>query len=541
MNLKHNRFAPLVLALCVVVGLFIGSFYTRYFSGDRLKVFGSSGDRIHDIFEIIANQYVDTVNVEKLTDNVIPTILSELDPHSMYFTVEEAKALNAEMKGVFSGIGVEFVIRNDTLHVQDVVKNGPAEQVGILAGDMIVAVDGRSFTGKKLTNELALATLRGEKGSKVKLDIKRFGSDKITRYTLTRNDIETSTIAAAYIMDDDETGYINIKTFGTKTYYEFLAAMASLSQQRCTRLIIDLRNNGGGAMPDAIRMANEFLPAGKMIVYTEGRHSPREDYFSDGRGSYKNIPLVVLIDSGTASASEIFAGAMQDNDRATIIGRRSFGKGLVQKQIDFSDGSLLRLTTARYYTPSGRCIQKPYIDGNDKDYADELIMRFQNGEFFTEDSIKHTGPAYHTSTGRIVYGGGGITPDIFISEDTTDVTSYFKQAMMSGLINQFAYQYTDKNRSKLRSYTTMSSLLKYIEGQNLLEQFAVHADKQGLQRRNLMLQRSSRLFQSHIYGRIIYNMLHEQAFWKFSNTRDPVIQKAQEVLKKRPSIPKSHR
>ena len=539
MNLKHNKFSPLILSLCVVGGLFIGSFYTRHFSGNRLNIVGANSDRLRSIFDIIADQYVDTVNINQLIDNAIPAILSELDPHSMYINAKDAEAVTDEMRGSFSGVGIEFVIRDDTLHIQNVIKDGPADKVGIVAGDMIVAVNGKSFTGKKLTNEHAFRTLRGKKGTQVKLDVMRFGSKKVHHFTLTRDDIETPTIAAAYMMDDGLTGYIRVKTFGEKTYYEFLSALARLSQQRAEQLIIDLRDNGGGLMTDAIRMANEFLPADKMIVYTEGRRSPREDYRSDGRGSYKNIPLVVLIDASSASASEIFAGAMQDNDRATIIGRRSFGKGLVQKQIDFSDGSLLRLTTARYYTPSGRCIQKPYTAGNDKSYAEELVERFQSGEYFTKDSIKHTGPAYHTSNGRVVYGGGGITPDIFVPEDTTDMTSYFKEAVMSGLINRFAYQYTDRLRQQLRPYDTMRKLLKYIQGQNLLEQFATFAEQNGLQRRNLMLQRSHKLFEYQIYSRIIYNLLNEQALWQYLNMEDPVVIRALEVLHKKEAFPKA--
>ncbi|MBP3726143.1 MAG: S41 family peptidase [Bacteroidaceae bacterium] len=538
MNLNNNRFSPLILSLCVVGGLFIGSFYTRHFSGNRLNVIGSSNDRLRTIFDIIADQYVDTVDIDSMVEKAIPTILSELDPHSMYLTAKDAEATKAELQGSFSGIGVEFVIRDDTLHIQNVIQGGPADKVGIVAGDMIVAVDGKSFTGKQLTNEKAFRMLRGNKGTKVQLVVKRFGSPKTYTFNVIRDDIETTTIAAAYMMDDNKTGYIRVKTFGEKTYYEFLSALARLSQQRCEQLIIDLRDNGGGVMTDAVRMANEFLPANRMIVYTQGRRSPREDYVSDGRGSYSNIPLVVLIDAGSASASEIFAGAMQDNDRAVIIGRRSFGKGLVQKQIDFSDGSLLRLTTARYYTPSGRCIQKPYSSGDTKQYAEELIERFQSGEYFTQDSIKHTGPAYHTRNGRVVYGGGGITPDIFVPEDTINMTSYFKEAVMSGLINRFTYDYTDRNRSTLKQYSTMRTLLRYLQGQNLLERFAAYGEQNGLQRRNLMLQRSAKLFQLQIYSRIIYNMLNEQALWQYSNQDDPIVREALKVLNAKASFPK---
>jgi len=281
-----------------------------------------------------------------------------------------------------------------------------------------------------------------------------------------------------------------------------------------------------------VQIANEFLPKNRLIVYTEGRRSPRQEFRSDGRGSYQQIPLVVLIDEGSASASEILAGAIQDNDRGTIIGRRSFGKGLVQQPIEFNDGSMMRLTIARYYSPSGRCIQKPYINGQDKDYEEDLMMRYQHGEFFSQDSIKHTGPEYKTLNGRVVYGGGGITPDIFIAEDTTNYTSYYKEATFSGLILQYAYDYTDDNRAELSKYDDVKSLENYLEKVNILEKFVGYADKQGLKRRNLMIQKSRRLLERFLYSRIIYNMLSEQEWIEYLNADDPAILKTLQQLKK---------
>lgn len=398
-------------------------------------------------------------------------------------------------------------------------------------------VDGKKFVGKKVTQEEAMHRLKGPQGSKVRVGVLRFGHPKVLSFDITRAEIPTKTITAAYMLDDN-TGYIKIKNFGEKTYPELLIALANLQQQGFQNLVIDLRDNPGGYLQSAVQVANEFLPAKKLIVYTEGRKSPRQDYSSDGHGAYQNIPLVVLINEGSASAAEIFAGAMQDNDRATIIGRRSFGKGLVQQQIPFPDGSMIRLTIARYYTPSGRCIQKPYVDGDEEAYAQDIIDRYQHGEFFSQDSIKHTGPAYHTGIGRVVYGGGGITPDIFVPEDTTYVTSYYKQAIMSGLILQFAFTYTDNNRQKMKMFKQMLDLSKYLNEQNTVDQFADYADKHGLQRRNLLIKKSHSLLEQFINGRIIYNMLDEQALYEYLNQDDPVVTRALMLFKQNAAFPK---
>ncbi len=303
-------------------------------------------------------------------------------------------------------------------------------------------------------------------------------------------------------------------------------------------MVIDLRDNTGGYLQSAVQIVNEFLPKNKLIVYTQGRKSPRQEYRSDGKGSYQDIPLIILINEGSASASEIFAGAIQDNDRGTIIGRRSFGKGLVQQQIEFPDKSLIRLTIARYYTPSGRCIQKPYTLGDEKGYQEDLIDRYTNGEFFSQDSIKHTGPAYHTGIGRVVDGGGGITPDRFVPEDTLDVTSYYRQASMSGLIMQFAFTYTDDNRLKLNNFKEMMELADHLVKQNTVDKFATYADQHGLQRRNLMIKKSHKLLERYINSRIIYNMLNEQAWNEYLNLDDPVINTAINVFKENGAFPK---
>jgi carboxyl-terminal processing protease len=538
MNMKKsNRFMPLIMAVCVIIGIMIGSFYANHFSGNRLNIINSGSNRLSNLLHLIDDQYVDKVNIDSLVDVAIPQILADLDPHSVYISAKDAQAVADDLKGSFSGVGIEFTIRKDTIHVQNVVKNGPAQRAGILAGDKIVSVDGKPFVGKIVTNEEAMRRLKGPKDTKVKLGVMRYGQKAVKYFTVTRGDIPQKSITATYMLDKN-TGYIKVKSFGETTYPEMLIALAKLSQEGFTNLVIDLRDNTGGYMNSAIQMANEFLPKNKLIVYTIGRKSPRQDFPSDGHGSYQKIPLVVLINEGSASASEIFAGAMQDNDRATIIGRRSFGKGLVQQQLSFPDGSMIRLTIARYYTPSGRCIQKPFTAGDNKDYEEDLLTRYQHGEFFSQDSIKHHGPAYHTSIGRTVYGGGGITPDIFVAEDTLGMTSYYKQAAMSGLILQYAFTYTDNNRPKLNTYKDMMSLSKYLVSQNTVEQFAVYADHNGLKRRNLMIRKSHKLLERFINSRIIYNMLDDEAWTEYINADDPTIAKALSVFRENAAFPK---
>ena len=528
---------PLLMALCVVVGILIGNFYANHFSGNRLNIINSGSNRLSNLLHIIDDQYVDKVNIDSLVNNAIPLILAELDPHSVYISAKDAQAANDDLKGSFTGIGVEFTIRQDTIHVQNVISNGPAERAGVLAGDKIISVDGKPFVGKIVTNEEAMHRLKGPKDTKVKIGVLRYGGKKPKYITITRGEIPQKSITATYMLDD-KTGYIRIKNFGETTYPELLIALEQLSQQGFSNLVIDLRDNTGGLLTSAIQIANEFLPKNKLIVYTEGRKSPKQEFASDGHGSYQKLPLVVLINEVSASASEIFAGAMQDNDRATIIGRRSFGKGLVQQQIGFPDGSIIRLTIARYYTPSGRCIQKPYSTGDDKNYEQDLITRYQHGEFFSQDSIKHHGPAYHTGIGRVVYGGGGITPDIFVAEDTLGMTSYYKEASMSGLILQYAFTYTDDNRPKLNTYKEMMEMASYLAKQNLVDKFATYADKHGLKRRNLMIKKSHKLLERYINSRIIYNMLDESAWNEYINLGDPTIEAALKVFRNNAAFPK---
>ncbi len=534
---KTSRFMPLLMALSVIVGIIIGTFYANHFSGNRLNIINTSSNKLNNLLRIIDAQYVDTVDINNLVEKAMPQILAELDPHSIYISAQDMQIADDELKSSFSGIGVEFTIREDTLHVQQVISNGPAERAGMLAGDKIVTVDGKPFTGKTLTNEEAMHQLKGPKDTKVKLGIMRYGEKKVRTVVVTRGEIPSKSVTAAYMLDDS-TGYIRVRKFAENTYAELLIALAQLSQQGLQNLTIDLRGNTGGYMEPAVQIANEFMPKGRLITYMEGRKSPRKEFRSDGRGSYQHIPLVILIDEGSASSSEIFSGAIQDNDRGTIIGRRSFGKGLVQQPIPFSDGSMIRLTIARYYTPSGRCIQKPYVAGDNSDYEDDILTRYKHGEFFSQDSIKHSGQAYTTRIGRVVYGGGGITPDLFIAEDTTAYTSYYKAASMTGLILQFAYNYTDQNRKKLSEFITPEAMADYLVKQHTVEQFAAFADKSGLKRRNLMIKRSHKLLERYINSRIIYNMMNEEAWLKYLNDDDPAITETLRVFRAGEAFPK---
>lgn len=539
--MKNNstRFIPFLLAICLIAGIAIGTFYANHFSGNKLGIINTSSNKLNALLRIIDDQYVDTVNISDLVEEAMPQILSELDPHSSYIPAKDLEAVTADLKGSFSGIGIQFTIQNDTIHVNNVIQGGPSEKVGLMAGDRIVEVDDSAFVGKIVTNEEAMKRLKGEKGSKVKLGVYRPGEKELLHFTVVRGNIPVKSIDAAYMINE-KVGYVKVNKFGETTYPELLIALAKLSQKNCEGLIIDLRGNTGGYMAAAIQMVNEFLPNNRLIVYTQGRKSPRQDYNSNGTGSNQKMPLVVLVDEGSASASEIFAGAIQGNDRGTIVGRRSFGKGLVQQPIEFSDGSAIRLTIARYYTPSGRCIQKPYEKGKESEYELDLLTRYEHGEFFSADSIKQNETeVYRTRLGRPVYGGGGIMPDIFVPQDTTGMTSYFRMAANRGLIIRYTFEYTDQNRSTLQKYDTTEKMEEYLKKQNLLNNFAAWAEKKGLKRRNNLMAKSRKLFEMSLYGNIIYNMLGMEAYVEFLNETDKTVLKAVEILEKGESFPQA--
>lgn len=536
---NSSRFMPLIIAVCVVTGILIGTFYAKHYGGTKLGIINGSSNKLNALLRVIDDQYVDSVNMADLVEKAMPQILAELDPHSTYIPAQKLEEVNSELEGSFSGIGVQFTIQEDTIHVNSVVPGGPAEKVGLIAGDRIVMVNDSLFVGKGLTNEKAMRNLKGPKGSTVKLGIKRASEKKLLDFTITRGDIPQNTIDAAYMIND-KFGYIQISKFGRTTHVELLNAIAQLSHKDCQGLIIDLRDNTGGYMEAATRMVNEFLPEGKLIVYTQGRKYPRMEEYANGTGSCQKMPLVVLVNEGSASASEIFAGAIQDNDRGTIVGRRSFGKGLVQQPIDFSDGSAIRLTIARYYTPSGRCIQRPYENGNNSQYEMDWINRYEHGEFFSKDSIKlNEDQKYYTTLGRPVYGGGGIMPDVFVPQDTTGVTSYLIEVSSKGLILQYSFQYSDRNRAKLSEFENEEDMLKYLRRQGIVDQFIRFADSKGVKRRNLLIHKSHQLLEKALYGNIIYNILGREPYIRYLNQSDATVKTALDILEKGEAFPKA--
>ena len=536
---RSNRFIPLYVSLGILLGVLIGSFYANMYSRKSLNVMNSTGNKLYDILYSIDDQYVDTIHIDEIVEQAIPEILRGLDPHSIYLDQEQVEQSMAELDGSFSGIGVQFLQYQDSVLITRVIKGGPSENSGLKAGDRIISANGESLVGKDITTDFIMKKLKGPADTKVKLEIVRRNEKSPLTFTIVRGSVPVRTVTSAYMIAP-ETGYISIHSFGDTTYPEFLAALAKLEQNNFNNLIIDLRGNLGGYMSAAVDIANEFLPKGKLIVYTEGRKSPRENYYSNGRGAYQHIPLVILIDETSASASEILAGAIQDNDRGTIVGRRSFGKGLVQIPINLGDGSMLRLTKARYYTASGRCLQKPYTLGADDEYQNDLLNRLDHGEYYSLDSIKTQGQSFKTSIGRTVYGGGGVIPDYFVGVDTTDITSYYKDVYMSGLMNKFSIQFVDNNREKLSSFEDLKSIKKYLDRINIVDKFANYADQNGVRRRNLMIQRSYTLISNALYQLIINDAFDQANAIEYLNEIDPVISKSLELIDKKETFPTLH-
>ncbi len=529
----------LTIVVSLFIGLLLGTYYMKYLQENRLRVIHLTGNKLNDILNVVDNMYVDSVNVADMIEGVIPDILAELDPHSVYIPAEMAVASTEKLQGHFSGIGVQFTIQQDTVYVNDVIPGGPSEKVGLLPGDRIVAVDDTAVVGKEVTNETTMKKLKGPRGTEVKVTVLRRSAKELLEFVIVRDDIPLKSIDAAYMVDD-KTGLIKINKFGETTYSEFILGLAMLRQAGCERLIVDLRNNTGGYMGTAIQMINEFLPKNSLIVYTKGRRSPRQEFRCDGSGHFQDLPLVVLINEFSASASEIFAGAIQANDRGTIIGLRSFGKGLVQQPVEFIDGSAIRLTTARYYTPAGRCIQKPYTTGKDEAYELDIQSRYDRGEFFSQDSIKQDESAvYYTSLGRPVYGGGGIAPDIFVPADTVGYTPYYTFALGHRLMLEFAFQYTDTHRTTLAEYDTRQALYDHLQQQDIVEQFVQFAETRGLERNAQMIATSTRLLKRTLYGSIIYNMLSLEEYTEFMNESDPTVLRAAVVLAKGESRPQA--
>ncbi len=527
-NKRLGIWLPVIIAASIALGIFIGNYYFVISQGKRQTY--SRGNKINAILDIIDQQYVDTVNMVDLVEGTIPKIFSELDPHSVYISAADAQVANEELEGSFSGIGVSFNMQTDTILVINVIPGGPAEKAGLLPFDRIITINDSVYAGNNTSQAQIMKTLRGEKNSTVKLGIKRGNEKDLLYFDVTRGDVPVNSVDVAYMLTKD-IGYIKVSKFGRTTYNEFLTAIAQLKQEQAASFVIDLRGNTGGYMDAAINMINEFMPEGRLIVYTEGKAFPRRDVYANGTGTCKDVPIVVLTDEISASASEIFAGAIQDNDRGLIIGRRTYGKGLVQAPIPLSDGSELRLTIARYYIPSGRSIQKTYELGKTDEYDQDIYNRFMHGEFDSADSIKvDDSLRFETMEGRVVYGGGGIIPDIFIPRDTSGITSYFSSVVSSGVIYQYALEYSDRNRERFSTFKNYKELYNYLQQQPLLEDFTDYAVTKGIKKRPMLINVSARLIENHLQAYIIRNFFDEAGFYPIFLKDDPSLQKAIKVL-----------
>ena len=531
---------PTLTAVCLFFGFLIGNTLSNKANAQRFyiqngQIYSAPDSKVSQLLGLMQRAYVDEINIDSITEDVMQDLVKHLDPHSAYIPKIDLELVNSELAGSFSGIGVQFSIQNDTIGIVAVIAGGPCEGVGVLAGDKIIEVNDTSFVGKKINNERVMHTLRGPKGTKVKLGIQRAGTDETLYFTITRGDIPVHSIDATFIIDtpNKKIGFVRVNKFGESTYQEFIKALGELRQQKAEAYIVDLRENSGGYMDQAIRMANEFLRSGDMIVYSEGRAYPRYEANANGTGRFKDVPLVVLIDNFSASASEIFSGAMQDNDRATIIGRRSFGKGLVQQQMSLQDGSAVRLTVARYYTPSGRCIQKPYKMGDQEDYEKELLDRFEHGELYSADSIHFSDTTvYKTKKGRIVRGGGGIMPDIFVGRDTTLNTPWYNICVNRAYTYQFAYQYTDKHRKVLSQYKDWQSLERYLLSHPWMDDFVEFAASKGVEPNESQIAKSQPLLTRLVNAYIVRNILGDEGFFPLFERDDEITRRAVEELSK---------
>ena len=523
--------------LILMFGFFIGSrFVIGLYKKHRPEIVNTSGSigisKINTLMNAINRKYVDVVDMDSIIELALPTILQELDPHSAYYPAEETQESNDELHGSFSGIGIQFSVQDDTVRVNSVIRGGPSEKVGIQAGDRIVFINDSVFAGKGISSNEIVKNLKGPKGTSVKVGIMRSDEPDIIDFSITRADIPVKSVDAAYMISPEQgIGYIMINKFGETTFTEMMTSLAELSSKGMKKLIIDLRGNSGGYLGAAIQMANEFLPKNDLIVYTQGAHNPIAKKYANGYGHYSAIPLVVMIDESSASAAEIFTGAIQDNDRGTIVGRRSFGKGLVQEPIEFSDGSSIRITIARYYTPSGRCIQKPYGE-SDEDYAMDLLKRYEHGEFFNEDSIKQNeSQVFKTKGGRTVYGGGGIMPDIFVAQDTTGYSKYYSDVVRKSLVNKFSFRFVDNHRKEFQEFKSAGEIEKYLDSRRVLNQFYEYAAKNGVKRDYSLSEPALKQMRTALYGNIIYDALDMEDYISFFNLTDPAILKAIEALK----------
>ncbi len=530
-------YLPILVGFCIALGIVIGVVFTENSYKNFLGQISLSTlqntklSKTDVIFKLIDEQYVDSIDTQKIEESIIPEIFKHLDPHSSYIPAKDIEEVNADLSGSFSGIGVQFNLQNDTIYIVDVIRGGPSERAGLVAGDRIVEVNDTIFVGKEINNEKIVKKLRGPKNTKVKIGVKRRGTKEILHYTIVRDDIPVKSVESAYMITPN-IGYIYVSKFGATTYNEFLTSIAMLKKQGANKFIIDLRGNSGGYLDAATRMINEFLYQGQLIVYTQGNPNfyPRSDIYAIGTGSCKSNDIAVLVDEFSGSASEIFAGAIQDNDRGIIIGRRTFGKGLVQQQIPLEDNSALRLTVARYYTPSGRCIQKPYELGKIDEYEKDILNRYEHGEFYSQDSIKQDTIAYKTLNGRTVYSGGGIMPDIFVPSDTSDISPFFTKLFNSGTMYKFALRYTENNREILKKQGNWMQLSAYLDTQNILKQTLDFAEKQNIIGSERDKKISNNRIKKQVYAYIVRDVLGDDGFYPILNKDDKCVQIAIEKI-----------
>jgi C-terminal peptidase (prc) len=531
-NSKRQIWLPLLLAAAVVLGVFLGFAIKKSQTPTTLFFPNSGSNKVEDVIKLIHDEYVDTVSTAKLEEKAIEAIAKDLDPHTVYIPADKLAEINEPLDGEFSGIGVHFSVNSDTVVVISTVPSGPSEKVGIMAGDRIVKVNGITIAGVKMDQDSIVKKLRGPNGSKVKVGIKRSEVKELIDFTITRDKIPIYSIDASYMINS-KIGYIKVARFARNTYQEFMEATTKLHKKGMKEMILDLRGNSGGYLDQAVQMANEFLPAGKLIVYTQGKARPRQNQYSDEKSSCMNDKLIILIDEFSASASEILAGALQDNDKGTIVGRRSFGKGLVQEQIPLSDNSALRLTVARYYTPTGRSIQKHYTYGSEDEYYMDINNRYLHGEFEQVDSIKFADSLkYKTPGGKIVYGGGGIMPDVFVPLDTVGINRYFRIVSAKNLIYRYAFSVTDAKRATLQKFKTVKTLEAYLNTLGLLNGFEAYARKNNVVPKSGELKTSGNIIVTQLKAYIARDILDNDGFYPIISEIDNTLQKAIKILEK---------
>ena len=516
----------------VVIGLFIGIFVSVVSENILLKrsprVLASS--KFDEVMHYINKMYVDTVKTSELEEEAIVAMMEKLDPHSQYIPKEEFDAVNDPLLGSFEGIGVQFRIVDDTVMIVNTIKGGPSEKVGIMAGDRIVYVNDSLIAGIKIKNDSVMRLLKGPKGTQVRVKNYRRGVEGLMEFTITRDVIPTYSVDIAYMLDDT-TGYIKLSKFSATTHREFVNAVKQLKKEGMTQLVFDLRGNGGGYLGEAVDIVDEFLPKGSLVVFTEGRFRPKTEFYARKKGLLEDMPVTVLIDDESASASEIVAGALQDNDRGTIVGRRSFGKGLVQEQVMLSDNSAIRVTVARYYTPTGRCIQKPFT-GSIEDYLYESVDRYTKGELFSEDSIHlDTTLKYFTPKGKVVYGGGGIMPDVYVPLVNDSTEYYFNKIVNLGILYQYAFDYSDRHRQKLSRYKTVADFDRSFRVTDVLfNELVAQAEKKGIKGNDIERQVARRESDILLKAYIARNLFDDEGFYPIYEPMDDVLQKALEVL-----------